>query len=68
MDGFMGTIMMCGFNFTPRSYGACNGALLQISENPALFSLLSDTYGGDGRTTMGLPNLGGRTPVNQDTV
>jgi microcystin-dependent protein len=59
MDGFLGTIMMCGFNFAPRNYAFCQGAALPIAQNTALYSLLGTEFGGDGRSTFNLPNLGG---------
>ena len=62
-DGFIGEIKMVAFTFAPRGWAECNGQLLSISENTALFSLLGTTYGGDGRTTFGLPDLRGRVPV-----
>lgn len=58
---------MAGFNFAPRGYAFCNGQLLSIAQNTALFSLLGTTYGGDGRVTFGLPDLRGRVPINQGT-
>lgn len=60
MEPFIGQIMMFGGNFAPRGWALCNGQLLSISENQALFSILGTTYGGDGRTTFGLPELRGR--------
>jgi microcystin-dependent protein len=51
-------------NFAPRSWAFCNGQLLPISQNTALFSIIGTTYGGDGRTTTGLPNLQGRAPMH----
>jgi microcystin-dependent protein len=60
MEPFIGQIMMVGFNFAPRGWAFCDGALLPINSNQALFSLLGTTYGGDGRTTFGLPDLRGR--------
>lgn len=60
---FIGQICPFGFNFAPRNWAYCNGAMLPISSNTALFSLLGTNYGGDGRTTFGLPNLNGRTAV-----
>lgn len=63
-DAYMGTIQGFGFNFPPRGWANCNGALLSISQNTALFSLLSTMYGGDGRTTFGLPDLRGRVALN----
>ena len=52
-------------NFAPRGWAFCDGQLLQVSQNDALFSLLGTIYGGDGRTTFGLPELRGRLPVHQ---
>jgi len=65
MDPFIGQIEAFGFNFAPRGWAQCNGQLISISQNPALFSLLGTTYGGDGRTTFGLPDLRGRVAINQ---
>lgn len=56
---------MVGFSFAPPGYAACNGQLLQISQNPVLFSLLSTTYGGDGLNTFALPDFRGRLPINR---
>lgn len=64
MDPFVGQIMMFGGNFAPRGWAFCNGQLLSISANSALFSILGTTYGGDGRTTFGLPDLRGRIAMN----
>ena len=64
MEPFIGQIMMFGGNFAPRGWALCNGQLLSIAENTALFSILGTTYGGDGRTTFGLPDLRGRAPVH----
>jgi len=64
MEPFLGQIMMFGGNFEPRGWAFCNGQLLAISQNTALFSILGTTYGGDGRTTFGLPDLRGRAPVH----
>ncbi len=63
-DPFVGEIKLYGFNFPPRGFAACNGQLLSIAQNTALFSLLGTTYGGDGVTTFALPNLQGRSPVH----
>ena len=65
MEFYIGQIVMGGWNFAPRGTAFCNGQLLSISENQALFSLLGTTYGGDGRTTFGLPDLRGRVPMHQ---
>ncbi len=63
-EPFIAEIRMWACNFAPRSWAFCNGQLLPISENTALFSLIGTIYGGDGRTTMGLPNLMSRVPMN----
>jgi microcystin-dependent protein len=60
---FIGEIRMFGGNFAPAGWAFCNGALMSIAENDALFNLIGTTYGGDGVSTFGLPNLGGRIPV-----
>ena len=62
-DCYVAEIRVFGFNFPPRGWAACDGQLLPISQNTALFSLLGTTYGGDGRSTFGLPDLRGRFPV-----
>lgn len=62
-DPFLGEIKMVGFNFAPRGYASCDGSLLSIAQNSALFSLLGTTYGGNGTVTFGLPDLRGRAPV-----
>ncbi|MEM7574760.1 MAG: tail fiber protein [Bacteroidota bacterium] len=64
MEFYLGQIIMGGWNFAPRGTAFCNGQLLSISQNQALFSLLGTTYGGDGRTTFALPDLRGRVPVH----
>ena len=56
---------MFGFNFAPQGWALCDGQLLPISQNTALFSLLGTTYGGDGRTTFALPDMRSRVPVHQ---
>lgn len=63
MDAYMGSIMLWGPNFAPRSWAFCDGRLMAISQFSALFSLLGTSYGGDGRTNFGLPDLRGRVPV-----
>ena len=65
MEPFIAQIMMFGGNFAPRGWALCDGQLLSISQNTALFSILGTTYGGDGRTTFGLPDLRGRVAVHQ---
>lgn len=64
MEQFIGQIMLFGGNFAPRDWALCDGQLLSIAQNQALFSILGTTYGGDGRTTFGLPDLRGRVPVH----
>lgn len=61
-------IKMVPYNFAPRLFVYCTGGLLPISDNTALFSLIGTTYGGDGRTTMGVPNLVGKTPIHWGTA
>jgi microcystin-dependent protein len=61
---FLGEVKIFTFNFAPKGWALCNGQLLPINQNQALFSLLGTMYGGDGRTTFALPNLKGRTPVH----
>lgn len=63
MDTYLGTIMPVGFAFAPKGWALCNGQLLPIAQNQALFSLLGTNFGGNGVTTFGLPDLRGRTPV-----
>ncbi len=62
-DPFVGEIRLFAGDFAPRGWAFCQGQLLPISQNTALFSLLGTTYGGDGRTTFALPDLRGRVPV-----
>ncbi|SHM64505.1 phage tail protein [Roseibium suaedae] len=66
-EPFVGEIRMFAGNFAPRSWAFCDGQLLAVSQNDALFSLLGTVYGGDGRTTFGLPDMRGRIPVHQGT-
>jgi len=63
-EPFIGEIRLFAGNFAPRGWAFCEGQLLAIAQNSALFSLLGTTYGGDGRTTFALPDLRGRTPVH----
>ena len=63
-EPFVGEIRMFAGNFAPRGWAFCDGQLLAVSQNDALFSLLGTTYGGDGRTTFGLPDLRGRIPIH----
>jgi microcystin-dependent protein len=62
-DAFLGQILIVGFDFAPQGWAFCDGHLLPISQNTALFSLLGTTYGGDGTTTFALPDLRGRIAV-----
>lgn len=64
MEPFLGQIQAFGFNFAPRGWALCDGQLLPISQYSAVFSLLGTTFGGDGRTTFGLPDLRGRSMVH----
>ena len=66
-EPFVGEIRMFAGNFAPRNWAFCDGQLLSISQNDALFSLFGTIYGGDGRTTFGLPDLRGRTAVHPGT-
>ena len=61
---FLGEIRIFPFGFAPAGWASCNGQLLAISQNTALFSLFGNTFGGDGRTTFGLPNLQGASPMH----
>ncbi|MGR4865243.1 phage tail protein [Caulobacter sp. LARHSG274] len=63
-DQFVAEIRVFGFNFAPTGWAQCNGQLLPISQNTALFSLLGTTYGGDGRSTFALPDLMGNVPLH----
>jgi microcystin-dependent protein len=63
MDPFVGMIAIFPYNFAPKGWLPCNGQLIPINQNQALFSLLGTTYGGDGRVNFALPNLQGRVPV-----
>lgn len=63
-DVFVGEIRAVGFSFAPKGWAVCDGSLLQIRSNAALFSLLGTTYGGNGQITFGLPDLRGRAIVN----
>lgn len=66
-EPFIGEIRLFGITYAPRGWADCNGQLLDIATNTALFSLLGTTYGGDGRTTFGLPDLRGRAPLHAGT-
>src|SRR5687768_9623574 len=62
---FLSEIKIVSFNFAPQGWALCNGQLLPINQNQALFSLLGTTYGGNGQTNFGLPNLRGRVPMHE---
>ena len=62
---YIGEIRMMGCNFAPSGWQLCDGSLLPISEYTALFNLIGTTYGGDGQTTFGVPDLRGRAPLHQ---
>jgi microcystin-dependent protein len=66
-EPFVGEIRMFAGNFAPRGWAFCEGQLLAVSQNDTLFSLLGTIYGGDGRTTFGLPDLRGRIPIHAGT-
>lgn len=63
-EPFLSEIKIVSFGFAPKGWALCNGQLLPINQNQALFSLLGTTYGGDGRVNFGLPNLQGRVPLH----
>src|SRR3954464_2189508 len=64
MEPFIGQIMLFAGNFAPRGWAFCEGQLLSIAQNTALFSILGTTYGGNGQTTFALPDLRGRVPIH----
>jgi microcystin-dependent protein len=66
-EPFIGEIKILGFNFAPRGFQTCDGQILAINSNTALFSLLGTIYGGNGSTTFALPDLRGRMPIHQGT-
>lgn len=65
MDPYLGCIITFGGNFAMKGFQLCAGQIMSLSQNTALFSLLGTYYGGDGRSTFGLPDLRGRTPIQQ---
>ncbi|MDU8909784.1 phage tail protein [Aestuariicoccus sp. MJ-SS9] len=67
MEGTIGTIILFAGNFAPRSWAFCDGQLVSVAENSALFSILGTTYGGDGRNTFALPDLRGCVPIHPGT-
>jgi len=64
-EPFIGEIKILGFNFAPRGYTTCQGQLMSIAQNTALFALIGTYYGGDGQVTFALPDLQGRVPIGQ---
>jgi microcystin-dependent protein len=65
MDPFVAEVRILACNFAPKGWALCNGQLMSISQNTALFSLLGTNYGGDGKATFGLPNFQGSVPIGQ---
>src|ERR1043166_7426553 len=63
-EPFLSEIRIMSFNFAPKGWALCNGQLLPINQNQALFSLLGTTYGGDGRVNFGLPDLRAKVPIS----
>ena len=63
-EQYLAEVRIVSFNFAPKGWALCNGQLMPINQNPALFALLGTTYGGDGRTTFALPDLRGRMPIH----
>ena len=63
-EPFVAEIRIFAGNFAPRGWAFCNGQLLQVAQNTALFAVVGTIYGGDGRTTFGLPNMEGRAPMH----
>ncbi len=63
-EPYIGEVRCFGFNFPPRNWALCNGQLVAIAQNSALFAILGTTFGGDGRSTFGLPNLQGQIPMH----
>jgi microcystin-dependent protein len=68
MDNFIGEVRLFAGMFAPQGWAYCDGSLLDISTNDALYTLLGTTYGGDGQYTFGLPDLRGRVPIHQGTL
>jgi microcystin-dependent protein len=66
-DPFVAEIRIFAGNFAPNGWATCDGQILPISQNTALFSLLGTTYGGDGKSTFALPNMAGRVPIHQSS-
>jgi microcystin-dependent protein len=66
MEAFLGELRLLSFSYAPKTWAQCNGQLLPINQNQALFALLGTMYGGNGQTTFALPDLRGRTPMHFD--
>ena len=66
-EPFLAEVRIMSFNFAPRGWASCDGALLPINQNQALFALLGTTYGGNGQTNFALPNLAGKVPMHKAT-
>ena len=67
MEAYIGSIILFAGNFAPKDWAFCDGSLLSIASNTALFSVLGTTYGGDGKTTFAVPDLRGRVPIQTGT-
>lgn len=63
METFIGQIALFPYGYAPQGWAACEGQLLQVNQNPALYALLGANFGGDARTTFGLPDLRGKAPI-----
>lgn len=66
MESYLASITICGFSFAPKGYAFCDGQIIPLRQNTALFSLLGTNFGGDGRSTFALPDLRGMAPVHPD--
>ncbi len=64
MEAFIGQIVLFAGNFAPRGWALCDGKMLRVNQNTSLFTILNNTYGGDGRETFALPDLRGRAPLH----
>ena len=62
MEAFIGTMLLVGFNYAPQGWSICDGSMMAIRDNTPLFALIGTTYGGDGKTTFGLPDLRKQVP------
>ena len=63
-EAYIGEIRVCGFNYAPNGWALCDGQIMSISQNTALFSIIGTTFGGNGTTTFGLPDLRGSVPLS----